>query len=122
MRELATAHPESGLDASHRGGKPGFVRVENEKRLVFPDYPGNNMFNSLGNISSYPRAGLLFPDFQSGASLQITGAASIVWEGSQIAKFPGARRLVGIDIERIVELSPGMLLKFEFKGYSPSLR
>jgi len=119
---LATAHPESGVDASHRGGKPGFVRVENEKRLLFPDYAGNNMFNSLGNIASYPRAGLLFPDFKSGATLQITGAASIIWEGAQIAKFRGARRLVSIDIEEIVELSPGMLLEFEFKGYSPHLR
>jgi predicted pyridoxine 5'-phosphate oxidase superfamily flavin-nucleotide-binding protein len=119
---LATAHPESGVDASHRGGKPGFVRVENEKRFVFPDYAGNNMFNSLGNITSYPRAGLLFPDFRSGATLQITGAASIIWEGPQIAEFRGARRLVSVDIEKIVELSPGMLLQFEFKGYSPSLR
>ena len=119
---LATAHPESGVDASHRGGKPGFVKVENEKRMVFPDYAGNNMFNSLGNMSSYPRAGLLFPDFQSGATLQITGAASIIWDGPQIAEFQGARRLVGIDIEKIVELSPGMLLEFEFRGYSPYLR
>lgn len=119
---LATAHPGSGVDASHRGGKPGFVRVENDKRFVFPDYAGNNMFNSLGNIASYPRAGLLFPDFESGATLQITGAASIIWEGSQIAEFRGARRLVSIDVEQIVELSPGMLLAFEFKGYSPYLR
>jgi uncharacterized protein len=119
---LATAHPESGVDASHRGGKSGFVRVENEKRFVFPDYAGNNMFNSLGNITSYPRAGLLFPDFKSGATLQVTGAASIIWEGLQLAEFRAARRLVGIDIEKIVELSPGMLLQFEFKGYSPYLR
>jgi uncharacterized protein len=119
---LATAHPEAGLDASHRGGKPGFVRVENAKRFVFPDYAGNNMFNSLGNITSYPRAGLLFPDFKSGETLQITGAANIIWEGLQIAEFRGARRLVSIDIEKIVELSPGILLQFEFKGYSPYLR
>lgn len=119
---LATAHLESGVDASHRGGKPGFVRVENEKRLLFADYAGNNMFNSLGNIASYPRAGLLFPDFKSGATLQITGAANIIWEGPQIAQFPAARRLVSIDVEEIVELSPGMLLEFEFKGYSPYLR
>jgi hypothetical protein len=119
---LATAHPQSGVDASHRGGKPGFVRVENEKRFVFADYAGNNMFNSLGNIDSYPRAGLLFTDFKSGGTLQITGGAGIIWEGPQIAEFSGARRLVSIDIEKIVELSPGMLLKFEFKGYSPYLR
>lgn len=119
---LATAHAESGVDASHRGGKPGFVRVENERRFVFADYAGNNMFNSLGNITSYPRAGLLFPDFTSGATLQITGAASIIWDGPQITEFRGARRLVSIEVEKTVELSPGMLLQFEFKGYSPYLR
>ena len=119
---LATAHSESGVDASHRGGKPGFVRVENDRRLLFADYPGNNMFNSLGNITSYPRAGLLFPDFQSGATLQITGEADIIWDGPRIAEFQCARRLVRIDIEKIVELSPGTLLEFDFKGYSPYLR
>jgi len=104
---LATGHPQSGLDASHRGGKPGFVRVENEQRLLFPDYRGNKMFNSLGNIASYPKAGLLFVDFKSGAGLQLSGAASILWEDSRLADFPGAQRLVAVDIERIIELPPG---------------
>ena len=119
---LATAHPRSGLDASHRGGNPGFVRVENDNRLWFPDYPGNKMFNSLGNITSYPRAGLLFPDFESGAGLQLSGTASILWESPRLASFPGAQRLVTIDVERIIELPQATRLRFEFRGYSPHLR
>ena len=119
---LATAHPESGLDASHRGGKPGFVRVEDERHLVFPDYSGNNMFNSLGNISSYPKAGLLFPDFDSGAGLQLSGAAKVLWDDSRTAEFPGARRLVAFEIERVLVLPQATLLEFEFQGYSPHLR
>jgi uncharacterized protein len=119
---LGTAHPQSGLDASHRGGKPGFVRVESAKRLDFPDYRGNKMFNSLGNISSYAKAGLLFPDFDSGAALLVSGTANILWDSPQIADFPGARRLVAIDVERILELPQATLLKFEFRNYSPDLR
>jgi uncharacterized protein len=119
---LATAHPQSGLDASHRGGRPGFVRVENERQLLFPDYAGNKMFNSLGNISSYPKAGLLFVDFQSGAGLQLSGTANILWKDSRLADFPDAQRLITVDVERVIELPQVTRLEFEFRGYSPYLR
>jgi len=119
---LATAHPQSGLDASHRGGKPGFVRVENQRQLLFPDYPGNKMFNSLGNIVSYPKAGLLFPDFETGAVVQISGNARILWDDLRITEFKGAQRLVVVDIERVIELPSAVLLRLEFRNYSPDLR
>jgi len=119
---LATGHAQSGLDASHRGGKPGFVRIEDEGHLVFPDYSGNKMFNSLGNISSYPKAGLLFPNFESGAALQLSGTAKILWDDPRTAAFPGARRLVDFEVEQVLELPRATLLKFEFRGYSPHLR
>src|SRR5712691_3771897 len=70
---IASSHRDDGADASHRGGPPGFVRVENARRLVFPDYSGNKMFQTLGNISADPHAGLLFIDFESGDTLQLTG-------------------------------------------------
>ena len=75
---LGTVHPTRGADASHRGGTPGFVRVEGA-RLWWPDYPGNNMFNSLGNLEVDSSAALLFVDFESGASLQISGTAALEW-------------------------------------------
>lgn len=75
---LGTVHPTRGADASHRGGTPGFVRVEGA-RLWWPDYPGNNMFNSLGNLEVDSSAALLFVNFESGASLQISGTAALEW-------------------------------------------
>jgi predicted pyridoxine 5'-phosphate oxidase superfamily flavin-nucleotide-binding protein len=118
---IATAYPQSGADASHRGGRPGFVCVENEKRLLFPDYRGNNMFNTLGNIVSNPRTGLLFPDFQSGCALQLSGSARILWDDPRMKRFEGAQRLVEFDIERVIELPEATLLRFEFQSYSPLL-
>ena len=75
---LGTTHPERGSDASHRGGQPGFVRVDGDQ-LWWPDYAGNNMFNSFGNLAIDPEAALLFLDFISGRTLQLTGAAAIEW-------------------------------------------
>jgi predicted pyridoxine 5'-phosphate oxidase superfamily flavin-nucleotide-binding protein len=118
---IATAHQDSGSDASHRGGRPGFVCVESEKQLLFPDYRGNNMFNTLGNIVSNPRTGLLFPDFQSGSALQLSGSARILWDDPRMNRFEGAQRLVEFDIERVIELPEAMLLRFEFQSYSPLL-
>jgi uncharacterized protein len=118
---LATAHPQAGADASHRGGKPGFMRMEGERQLLFPDYAGNNMFNSLGNITAYPQAGLLVPDFHTGAALQLSGTARILWDDRHIQEFPGAQRLVEFDIERVIELPQATLLRFTFDSYSPVL-
>jgi predicted pyridoxine 5'-phosphate oxidase superfamily flavin-nucleotide-binding protein len=74
---LATSHPTRGADISHRGGPAGFVRIESTTQLSWPDYPGNNMFNSLGNLLSNPRCGLLFVDFETGATLQLHGTAEV---------------------------------------------
>jgi predicted pyridoxine 5'-phosphate oxidase superfamily flavin-nucleotide-binding protein len=74
---LATSHPTRGADASHRGGPPGFVRVHSPTRLSWPDYPGNNMFNSLGNLIANPHCGLLLIDFETGATLQLRGQAEV---------------------------------------------
>ena len=63
---MATWHPQGGADASHRGGRPGFVRVLGDSTLELSDYPGNNMFNTLGNLTGHPRVGLLFVDFETG--------------------------------------------------------
>ena len=78
---LGTTHPDRGNDASHRGGAPGFVRVD-DSRLWWPDYPGNNMFNSLGNLAVHPVAALLFTDFTTGRILQLSGTAEVEWDVS----------------------------------------
>ena len=84
---IATRHGEASADASHRGGDPGFVWVVDEQTLQWPDYRGNTMFNTLGNLETDGRAGLLFPDF-AGGGLCLSGTARVVWgEG-------GARQVV----------------------------
>ncbi|OBK73235.1 pyridoxamine 5'-phosphate oxidase family protein [Mycobacterium sp. 1165178.9] len=76
---LGTSHPTRGSDASHRGGPPGFVRVDSPDRLWWPDFPGNNMFNSYGNLAVDDKAALLFLDFDTGATLHVTGTAHVRW-------------------------------------------
>ncbi len=116
---IASFHPESGADASHRGGYLGFVRVLNANQLVFPDYTGNNMFNTLGNITINPQTGLLFIDFERGNTLQLTGKASIIWDAKQVAEFIGAERLVEFQIDRVLEITEASALHWRFREYSP---
>jgi predicted pyridoxine 5'-phosphate oxidase superfamily flavin-nucleotide-binding protein len=111
---IATLHPEEGADASHRGGMPGFIEAEGG-RLVWPDYAGNMMYNTLGNIAVHPRAGLLVPDFSSGSVLQLTGRAGILWSGGGV---PGAERRVQLEVEDVVEIA-GVLPTAEAVEYSP---
>jgi predicted pyridoxine 5'-phosphate oxidase superfamily flavin-nucleotide-binding protein len=103
---VASHHPVAGADVSHRGGAQGFVYVPAPDRIVIPDYGGNMMFNTLGNLASDPRAGVLLVDFDSGGTLQVTGRARIEWDPVAVAAFEGAERLVEIGVERVVE-TPG---------------
>jgi hypothetical protein len=78
---LGTTNPERGSDASHRAGRPGFVRVDGG-RLWWPDYPGNKLFNSFGNLAVNPEAALLFPDFGTGRTLHLSGTAEVEWDAA----------------------------------------
>ena len=95
-----------GMDVSHRGGDHGFVRVASDRRLEFPDYAGNNHFNTIGNLVLDPRAGFLFIDFGTGSLLQLTGRATVDWDSEAVARIPGARRLVTFDIEGLRRFLP----------------
>ena len=88
--------PGDGVDVSHRGGRPGFARIEADGSLTIPDYFGNFLFNTLGNIEADRRAGLLFVDFASGDVLQLTGEAWIDWDAPEIAATEGVQRLVRV--------------------------
>lgn len=90
---IATAVAD-GADVSHRGGKPGFLRLEEDGALSWPDYAGNNFFNTLGNIEANSAAGLLIPDWESGRVLQMTGGAGIRWNVEARAGLPGAKRVM----------------------------
>jgi predicted pyridoxine 5'-phosphate oxidase superfamily flavin-nucleotide-binding protein len=115
---LCTFHPDTGADASHRGGNPGFVRVVDEGLLEFPDYPGNNMFNSLGNLELHPEAGLLFLDFEHGGTLHLSGKARASWEPGLVRTWPGARRVVSFQVEQVLDLTGASPLRWRFLQYS----
>ncbi len=110
-----------GADVSHRGGKPGFVRIEDEKTLIFPDFPGNNHYNTVGNISMYPLAGLLFIDFDNGDLLYLTCSAEIVWDSEERRAFNGAERLVRFVIDEGLLVQAVMPIRWKFVDYSPVL-
>jgi predicted pyridoxine 5'-phosphate oxidase superfamily flavin-nucleotide-binding protein len=109
---LATVHPH-GADASHRGGNPGFVRVEGPGALNWRDYPGNSMFRSLGNLECDPRAGLLFLDWTSGAVLQLTGTARTEFA-------PDGQRTVRFTLTEAVETPAAGSLRWTGPAYSPA--
>ncbi|MBB3223443.1 pyridoxamine 5'-phosphate oxidase family protein [Pseudoduganella umbonata] len=76
---LASRHERTGADASHRGGQPGFVKLVDDTTLRIPDYRGNSLFNTLGNIEADGRAGIAILDFENGQVLQLTGSATVLW-------------------------------------------
>ncbi|CAB3805782.1 pyridoxamine 5'-phosphate oxidase family protein [Paraburkholderia fynbosensis] len=90
-----------GVDVSHRGGAPGFVRVDNASTLTTPDYSGNRFFNTIGNLLHDPRAGLLFIDFATGDLLYLAVRAEVIWDGAELAGFAGAERLVRFRIDAV---------------------
>jgi predicted pyridoxine 5'-phosphate oxidase superfamily flavin-nucleotide-binding protein len=103
---IASRHGEWGADASHRGGPAGFVTVTGPGALSFPDYPGNNMFNTLGNIEAQPEVGLLFLDFEKGGMLQLTGRASLEWKPGVPGAGPGEHRaVVSFELDQALETS-----------------
>ena len=108
----AEPHESDGMDASHRGGPSGFVSVESDTRIVFPDYAGNNHFNTIGNLVVDPRVALLFVDFDTGGLLQLTGRAQIDWDSPAVAQHAGALRLVVVDIDEIVHRPQVLPLSF----------
>lgn len=107
-----------GMDISHRGGEAGFVEVIDDRTIRFPDYAGNNHYNTIGNLLADPRAGFLFLDFATGSMLQLTGTARIAWDADEVRSVPGARRLISLAIEEIVELPSALRLRWQAEAES----
>lgn len=110
-----------GVDVSHRGGLPGFVRVGEDGVLTVPDFTGNRFFNTLGNLSVHPRAGLLFIDFENGELLHLTAIAEIVWDGPEVAAFEGAERLLRLRVEQVLRRPGALPLRWGDAELSPHL-
>lgn len=107
---IASYHAIAGADASHRGGLPGFVDVLDSTTLSWPDYAGNTMLQTLGNIESTQRAGLLFIDFDNGTTLQVTGTARVLGTDD---------RRVELHLSRAIEIAGGFPFVGPVLEYSP---
>lgn len=109
-----------GVDVSHRGGKPGFVKVDGDT-LTIPDFPGNLHYNTLGNIEANPQAGLLFMDHATGEILMLTGSAHVIWDGPDVESYRGAERLWQFKVAELVRLPQALPMRLPLNEYSPNL-
>lgn len=122
---IASHAPGAGADVSHRGGRAGFVHIEDDHTFLVPDFRGNFMFMTLGNLAVNPRAGVLFIDFDTGDLLTLTGRAEVVWEGellNTIAAFQGAQRAWRFHLDAGWRLSEALPLRWRFRDWSPQLQ
>src|SRR5258705_1062943 len=119
--QLDRDEPSQGLDVSHRGGLPGFVQVVSPTELCFPDFSGNLLFNTLGNLEVDARAGLLFIDFRSGGILHILSRTKICWDVPVTTRSAGVARLIFLDIQCVLHREHAFPHLYDFVSYSPHL-
>ena len=115
---LATADAHGQPDVSYKGGMPGFVRIVDDQTLAFPDYDGNGMFKSLGNILANPKVGLLFVDFEHPKRMRVSGTASVSDDDPLLSEFPGAQMIVRVCAERIFPNCPRYIHRMQVVEHS----
>jgi predicted pyridoxine 5'-phosphate oxidase superfamily flavin-nucleotide-binding protein len=98
-----TDDPTTGLDVSHRGGLPGFVQIVDDTTIRIPDYSGNRIYNTIGNIISDGRVGLFFIDYEKDALLYISGQAKIIWD-EDVKNLPKEiERMIEVECKEVVQ-------------------
>jgi predicted pyridoxine 5'-phosphate oxidase superfamily flavin-nucleotide-binding protein len=108
-----------GVDISHRGGRPGFVRIDGDT-LTIPDFAGNNYFSTFGNLRQEPRAALLFVDFATGTLLQLQGETEIIWHGPELARLDGSQRLWRFHVRRGWRRAHALPLRWSAPEFAPT--
>ncbi|GGK95427.1 pyridoxamine 5'-phosphate oxidase family protein [Nocardia jinanensis] len=103
---VGSADTAGRADASHRGGAPGFLEVRSPTRLYWPEYRGNSMFMTLGNLAVEPRCGVLIPDWNTGGLLQLTGTAELSWADGPAGPGPAG---VEFTVREVAERTVGPL-------------
>ena len=119
---VATADAQGRPDCSYKGGLPGFIRVLDERTLAFPDYDGNGMYRTWGNVVVNPHVGLLFPDFEQSMRIRINGTARVVERDPLRDEFPGSVFIVRVAATLIFPNCPRYLHKMklvEYSAYAP---
>ncbi len=113
------AESEGGIDISHKGGRPGFVRIDGNT-LTIPDFVGNRYFNTLGNLQLDQRAALLFVDFTNGNLLHLQGTADVVWNSDEVQQIAGAERLWCFHVRQGQLLKKAVALRWTLQEFSPA--
>ena len=103
---LASVDATGQPTCSYKGGDPGFVRVVDDRTLVFPNYDGNGMYLSMGNLAATHRVGLLFIDFAGQDRIRVEGSATLVFDDPLLASYPEAQFIVRVAVDRIYPNCP----------------
>lgn len=119
---VATADVDGRPDCSYKGGMPGFVRILDDRTLVFPDYDGNGMYRSWGNVLVNPHVGLLFLDFEQQQRLRVNGTAQIHEQDPLRAEYPDSVFIIRVTADKIFPACPRYIHKMqlvELSEYAP---
>ncbi len=108
---LATADAFGHPNCSYKGGDPGFVRVLDERTLVFPNYDGNGMYLSMGNAAENAHVGMLFIDFENQKRLRVNGVAEIDSAASVAPPYPEAQFVVRVTVRQVFPNCPRYIHK-----------
>ncbi|WP_254943426.1 pyridoxamine 5'-phosphate oxidase family protein [Cyanobium sp. AMD-g] len=119
--QAESAGAATGVDVSHRGGKSGFVRIDDPCTLTIPDFSGNCHFNTFGNLELNAHAGILFIDFTDGSLLYLTGTAEVIWDGAEIPTYAGAERLLRFHLRSGYRVEASLPLRWSEAESSPFL-
>ena len=110
---LATADQHGRPNCSFKGGAPGFVHVLDERTLAFPNYDGNGMYLSLGNITDNPEVGMLFIDFERGHRLRVNGTASLDLDDPLLPAWPEAQLVVRVRVREVFPNCPRYIHRYQ---------
>ena len=110
---LATSDPEGHPNCSYKGGDPGFVRVIDEHTIAFPNYDGNGMYLSMGNVLQHGHVGILFIDFEQQSRMRLNGVASIDENDPLMAECPGAQFIVRVRANEVFGNCPRYIHKYQ---------
>jgi uncharacterized protein len=110
---LATVNSAGQPSCSYKGGDPGFVTVLDDRSLAFPNYDGNGMYLSMGNVAATHDVGMLFIDFERQNRIRVEGSAHIEMDSALLARYPEAQFIVRVDVQRIYPNCPRYIHKMK---------
>jgi hypothetical protein len=119
---VATADAGGHPDCSYKGGLPGFLRVIDERSLAIPDYDGNGMYRTWGNVLVNPHVGLLLIDFEQAKRIRVNGSAQVREDDPLRSEFPGSVLIVRVTATQIFPNCPRYIHKMqviEHSAYAP---